>query len=235
LLHSDKTGFSMTVARAFTRLLLIRHGAVIPPSVDCLYGGMDVPLSALGKQQAVAAARETASLPISHVYSSPLSRAVYGAECVLDVHQARAPKLSIEADLAEIDRGDWGGRPRAEIEASWPGGLDRLKTDLDFAPPGGESMRNLQRRVIGTYERIIESTPPGETVALVSHMHVTRAIVAHVLGDVQRAPQIEIPLASRSLVEIDIASGKAVMAYVGREPDLALAGGRDSAGNAWGG
>lgn len=223
-------------ARLITRLLLIRHGQVIPPAEDCLYGGMDVPLSALGQQQAVAAARESASLLVSRVYSSPLSRAVFGANCVVDVHRARSPSLEIDPDLAEVDRGGWGGLPRAEIEASWPGGLERLKTDLDFAPPGGESMRDLQRRVVASYERIIASTPPGETIALVSHMHVTRAIVAHVLGTPpERAADVDIPLASSSLVELDVSSGQATMAFVGREPDLTSAGKRDAAGNAWGG
>jgi broad specificity phosphatase PhoE len=226
----------MAVSRLITRLLLIRHGQVIPPAVDCLYGGMDVPLSPLGKQQAVAAARESAPLLISRIYSSPLSRAVFGAQCVADVHRARSPTVELDPDLAEVDRGVWGGRPRPEIEASWPGGLARLTTDLDFAPPGGESMRELQRRVVASYERILAATPPGETVALVSHMHVTRAIVAHVLGTPpERAADVEIPLASSSLVELDMASGRASMAYVGREPDLASAGERGAAGNAWGG
>lgn len=221
-------------SRLITRLLLIRHGQVIPPAEDCLYGGLDVPLSALGKQQAVAAARESAPLLVSRVYSSPLSRAVFGARCVADVHRARcSPALEVDPDLAEVDRGAWAGLPRAAIEASWPGGLERLKTDLDFAPPGGESMRELQRRVVASYERILAATPPGETVALVSHMHVTRAIVAHVLGTPPE--RIEIPLASSSLVELDVASGRATMAYVGREPDLASASERDAAGNAWGG
>lgn len=206
---------------------------MIPPAVDCLYGGMDVPLSELGKQQAAAAAREASALPISRVYSSPLSRALYGAERVAEAQPAR-PAISIEADLREVDRGAWGGRPRPEIEAEVPGGLARLKTDADFHPPGGESMRELRARVLDAYGRILRATPPGETVALVSHMHVTRAIVAHVLGQADNANEIEIPLASSSLVELDVATGEARMVYVGREPALD-AGARDSAGNAWGG
>lgn len=218
-------------ARVLTRLLLIRHGQVIPPTEDCLYGGMDVPLSALGKQQAIAAARDAGELSISRVYSSPLSRAIFGAERVVEA-QRTATTLLIENDLREIDRGAWGGRARAEIEAEVPGGLARLKTDDDFAPPGGESMRELRARVLGTYERIVRTAAPGETVALVSHMHVTRAIVSHVLG--KPAGEIEIPLASSSLVELDPSTGVAVMAYVGREP-VVLAGERDAKGNAWGG
>ncbi|KAG8464768.1 hypothetical protein KFE25_010136 [Diacronema lutheri] len=222
----------MRSTRVLTRLLLIRHGQVIPPAVDCLYGGMDVPLSELGKQQAIAAAAEANALRISHVYSSPLSRAVFGAEKVVEAQSSR-PGLSIERDLREVDRGAWGGRPRTEIELEAPGGLARLKADPEFRPPGGESMRELRNRVIATYERIVRATPPGETVAVVSHMHVTRAIVAHVLGEPERDGEIEIPLASSSLVEIDAATGVATMAYIGREPVLESA--RDSVGNAWGG
>ncbi|KAJ1629844.1 histidine phosphatase superfamily [Pavlovales sp. CCMP2436] len=219
-----------------TQILLIRHGQVIPPTLDCIYGGMDVPLSELGKRQAIAAANGVSAFSCSHVYSSPLSRAVFGAERVLEAQmssQRRLVPLSLEDALAEIDRGDWGGLSRAEIEAANPGGLDRLKTDPEFRPPNGESMRDLQTRVIAAFRRILDATPPGETVAIVSHMHVTKVIVSHVLGT--PFSEIEIPLASTSLVEIDHESGLAKMVFTGREPDLALAGERDAAGNAWGG
>lgn len=224
------------VSAVLTRLLLVRHGEVIPPAADCLYGGMDVPLSDLGRQQAVAAGREAAAHPIERVYTSPLSRAVYGAEQLMAA-QRSPPQLFTEPNLREIDRGSWGGRPRAEIEAECPGGLDRLKVDEHFAPPDGESPQALRERVREVYRRVIDATPPGGTAAIVSHMHVTRCVVADVLGlPFSRFGELDIPLASSSMVEVDKASGEMSMAWIGRPPDMSEADANtDLAGNTWGG
>ena len=64
------------------RLYLVRHGEVIPPGGvhGVHYGDMDVPLSDLGKMEAKAAAKFLEGYDIKGVFSSPLSRAVYGAE-----------------------------------------------------------------------------------------------------------------------------------------------------------
>ena len=64
------------------RLFLVRHGEVIPPGGvhGVHYGSQDVPLSPLGQLEAAAAAEALKSQPLYGVHSSPLSRAVYGAE-----------------------------------------------------------------------------------------------------------------------------------------------------------
>jgi len=64
------------------RLLLVRHGAVIPPKPGCIYGAWDVELSELGKAEAHAAAAflKKEENRIDVVYHSPLKRAVFGAQ-----------------------------------------------------------------------------------------------------------------------------------------------------------
>mmetsp|Transcript_5699 Transcript_5699/g.19385 ORF Transcript_5699/g.19385 Transcript_5699/m.19385 type:complete len:236 (+) Transcript_5699:3-710(+) len=231
---------SMCAARSgIVRLLLIRHGQVIPPSPDCLYGGMDVPLSDFGRRQATAAAEHVADTPLHAVFASPLSRARFGAEEVVKAVAARTsaePELIIDDGFREIDRGLWGGRDRAEIEAEAPGGLERLKVDAEFAPPEGETMLQLQARVRRAMDAALERTPPGSTSAVVSHMHVTRCMVARALGVGYEAfGDIEIPLGSVSLLEKDAATGELSVVYAGVEPSLGEGVSSDVAGRAWGG
>ena len=54
------------------RLFLVRHGAVIPPKPNCIYGAMDVELSELGRREAHAAAAHLKSEHLDRVCHSPL-------------------------------------------------------------------------------------------------------------------------------------------------------------------
>ena len=77
------------VGAGVRRLFLVRHGEVIPPGGvhGVHYGAMDVPLSPLGKQEAAAAAEALRPYELYGVHSSPLSRAVFGAD---EIRKGRA-------------------------------------------------------------------------------------------------------------------------------------------------
>ena len=55
---------------------------------------------------------------------------------------------SIDDRLMEISYGEWEGLTLPEIEVREPGMLAQRERDKwDFAPPGGESYRDLAKRV----------------------------------------------------------------------------------------
>ena len=89
-------------------LVLVRHGEVDSAFSGVFYGGTEVPLSAHGRQEAETAAHFLAGQEPIAIYSSPLTRAQYGAACVLGSCNSGGP-LRIEAGLKEIDRGRWVG------------------------------------------------------------------------------------------------------------------------------
>ncbi|KAJ1481907.1 hypothetical protein T484DRAFT_1805691 [Baffinella frigidus] len=80
------------------RVYLVRHGAVdlTTPGMtfpkDCFYGGHDVPLSTLGKEEAQAAADTLEGEGIEMVFCSPLQRAAFGAACVADKLGGSVPR-----------------------------------------------------------------------------------------------------------------------------------------------
>ena len=65
-----------------TRIIVVRHGQTEWNRVVRFRGVVDVPLNETGLAQARAVGRRLASLPISAVYSSPLSRAIQTAEAI---------------------------------------------------------------------------------------------------------------------------------------------------------
>jgi broad specificity phosphatase PhoE len=137
-------------------LYYVRHGETDFNLEGRLQGRRDTELNAHGERQAaecglllhdlfVRDQRRAADL----VYiSSPLRRARQTME-VLRVTLGVDPReYDIDARLAEIAYGDWEGLTLSEIEAHTPGILAQRDRDKwDFAPPGGESYRQLAARI----------------------------------------------------------------------------------------
>ena len=164
------------------RLFVVRHGQA-EANVEQRYLGLrDDPLTDLGLTQAEALGRALAGMPLSAVYSSPLSRALKTAEPI-----ARAHGLQVvpEDRLLEMSFGTWEGLTRAELIASGEQGaahLARWEHDpAAVAPPGGETLAALQERVLGLAAELA-AVGPAAPVVLVSHVGPIKALLCAVLG-----------------------------------------------------
>jgi broad specificity phosphatase PhoE len=200
------------------RLFLIRHGQVESAHQGSFYGGTEVSLSAVGEQEARRAALFIANQELDYVISSPLSRACFGAEQLLLGRSTAIPWVR-DSRFREIDRGDWVGLTPEELELKAPGQLEAHHQDpAGWRGHGGESLEDLRIRVISGLEKI-RALGDGISVALVSHMFPTRAILAEVQGlPLKQWNQIEIPTASVSLVEFGT-DGSAKVIYQGHKPE----------------
>ena len=107
--------------------------------------------------------------------SSPLRRARETAACIADVFD-----LTVEDETAmiEMDYGEWDERPLADVPRDvWLG----WRNDIDFAPPGGESLRTVQTRVSACMERVTERAGDG-SIVVVSHVSPIKAAALWALG-----------------------------------------------------
>jgi broad specificity phosphatase PhoE len=154
-------------------LLLVRHGQSEWNATGRMQGQTaHVPLTALGHEQAAAAARELATLRPGALISSDLHRAVQTAE-----HCARATGLPLTTTpaLREQGYGVLEGRPSRELWdiVDW--------SDPHWSAEGGESLAELHVRVSG-YLRKLRQRPPAGVVALITHGDTIRAAQAVVAG-----------------------------------------------------
>ncbi|MBC8328037.1 MAG: histidine phosphatase family protein [Planctomycetes bacterium] len=181
-------------------MFLIRHGEVVPPAPGAFYGGTEVELSPRGRQEAASAARDLAHEDLDAVYSSPLSRARFGAEQIL------LGRLGLDLQVAdgvrEIDRGRWVGLTPEEVERRWPGDLEAHRRDPEaWRAHGGESLGGLRDRCLRVRDWLLEQYPEG-SIALVSHLFPTRAILAASLGlPLDQWGTLRLPTGSISLVD----------------------------------
>lgn len=161
-----------------TMILLVRHAAHGHLG-RILSGRMPgIALSATGRDQARALGARLASEPLTAIYTSPVQRARETATSIADAARRGAPEVA--GALDEIEFGEWTGREFASLDGdpAWSRWNSRRGSAL---PPGGESMRDVQARVMG-FAADVAAQHDGETVAFVSHCDVIRAGVAGWLG-----------------------------------------------------
>jgi broad specificity phosphatase PhoE len=129
-------------------LLIVRHGESEANAQGRMQGQHDYPLSEAGHKQAQLLARwlRRCGFRFDAVYTSPLSRALSTARAL--TAELGLPEPELAAELSELHAGSLQGLTRDEIEASYPGFLQRAVTELgDFSEYGGESYDEVQLRV----------------------------------------------------------------------------------------
>lgn len=122
-------------------------------------------------------AAELAAEGVEAVHSSDLRRA---AETAAIVAERLGLPVVEDAALREIDVGSWSGLTRAEVAERFPEGHARwLRGEIGH---DGETREQLTARVVPTIERIA-ATHPRQTVLVVTHGGVIRAVRRHADGD----------------------------------------------------
>jgi len=149
-----------------TRILAIRHGETAWNVDTRIQGHLNIPLNETGHWQAERLGQALASENIAAIYASDLSRA---HETALYVSRASGIPVVAELGLRERGFGDFEGRTFAEIEIALPDQAERWrKRDPAFAPSGGESLLQVQERVLSAVNRLAKAHP-GELIVMVGH------------------------------------------------------------------
>ncbi len=166
-----------------------------------------VGLSERGRAEIAAVAERLAGEGIAGLYASPLQRTRESAEIV----SARLGlPVVFHDDLIELDFGEWTGSTFDAIRADprW----EPWRTQRSLASiPGGESMREVQRRAVEAMLAISDSRR-DEAVVAVSHGDVIRSVLAFALGmPLDLFGRLEVGLGSLSTIRID-ADGIRVLA-----------------------
>ena len=125
-------------------------------------------------REALAGRRLPARFESYRVHSSPLARAVETVALL----GLGAPVL--DRRLVEMDWGKWEGRTRASVTATDACGVARNEArGPDFRPPGGESPRELQARILDWARSVARLR---SDVVVVTHKGVIKATLGLARG-----------------------------------------------------
>jgi broad specificity phosphatase PhoE len=148
------------------RLIIIRHGETEWNVMGRYQGQADPPLNAKGIEQSYQLAEQLKDMELDILYTSPLKRAAQTAQIVAE--KLHLP-LFTEPRLMEIHQGDWQTCLRAEINQQYPDLFRRWESEpWEVSPPNGETLAQVQERVITALEEIT-SKHPNQCVGIVTH------------------------------------------------------------------
>lgn len=174
-------------------LVLVRHGETPANAQRLLVGRMDPPLTERGEAQARALAAAVGGVgEAGEVVVSPLGRARQTAA-------AFGVPVRVDERWIEVDFGELDGRPVTE---AWSPLWERWRADAEFAPPGGESLAAVGRRVRAACEELRQDAAAGDVV-VVTHVGPIKAAVAWALGVPDEAAwRMFVDVASVTRIEI---------------------------------
>lgn len=135
-------------------------------------GHADVPLSALGRQQARELGQRYATEALDAIFSSDLQRASTTAEIAFS---ARALPFVLDARLRECDYGDLTQGPVVQIEE------ERRTSRITEPFPNGESVLMVVQRV-GAFLRDVLRGYDGKTIVVIGH-GVTKWALEYMCSD----------------------------------------------------
>lgn len=159
----------MTVA-----VYLVRHGETDLNAANRCQGNLDVPMNAMGEQQALYLREKLAGVRFDIAYSSPLGRASHTARILLD--NANTALVEVPA-FAELSYGSWQGTTFAE----WPDGAlsDWEKNPWGTTFPEGESLADVERRAVPAMLDLVRAHANlgNQNILVASHGHVNRVLL----------------------------------------------------------
>jgi probable phosphoglycerate mutase len=153
-----------------TELILVRHGETDWNRELRFQGHVDVPLNAIGHEQARRLALRLAVERVHHLVSSDLQRAQQTARPVAELGQRELPlEPELDAALREQNFGVVDGMRVPDIKAQHPQEWAQwVRFDADYAFAGGESTRQFHARVMAAV-RALAARHRGQTLAVVTH------------------------------------------------------------------
>jgi broad specificity phosphatase PhoE len=156
---------------------ICRHGQTENNKTKTFSGWVDTPLTEEGILDAYATAAKLAGIGFSVIMSSDLGRAFVTAYIV-------SRKLGYDNEilrsnkLREVSYGDMGGMSIAKAQVLYPG----LDTDTTFIAPNGESLGQMQQRVVNFINELNDSYQ-DKNILIVAHGGVIDAVKASFLDE----------------------------------------------------
>jgi broad specificity phosphatase PhoE len=161
------------------RVYIVRHGETEWNAQGRIQGHTDICLSEKGREQARVVSRRLAEVPFDVAYSSDLSRTRETAQVILG---ERNVPLHPTPQLREYHKGVFEGLMVHEYSLRYPELYQAsLVNDLDFAPPGGETIRQTSARM-ARFAAQLKKSHLDDTVLVVGHGGSLRSLIVALLS-----------------------------------------------------
>jgi broad specificity phosphatase PhoE len=154
-------------------IFIVRHGDT-DDSENKRYSDRLTPLNEKGKKKAELLGNFLSEYTIKKIYTSPYVRTLSTATII---QQKCNCSVEIIDELQEKNHGKWTGYTTDEVKLFWPDQYHKCgENPVDFSPPGGENIKQVQVRTLKSIELIIDNNKGGNILM------VTHGGIIHVLS-----------------------------------------------------
>lgn len=154
---------------------IVRHGETENNRAKRFAGQLDTPLTELGVQQAQTMASKLQHVHLDRIISSDLGRAFITAYLIARGH-GYTEEIERMPGLREMNYGTFANQPYGTYPDMTP------EENGTFTPPGGESLEDVQKRVLACVHALDASTT-DRAVLLVAHDGTINSIRANFTGE----------------------------------------------------
>lgn len=157
-----------------TTILVYRHVESVAASKGRFEGSFDTEVSDAGRAQLRDIfVPQSDFMPVTAVFTSPLRRASATAEKL--GQELNVPVVAVQ-QLRDRNLGEFQGRVWEELNQRHGDMLTRCMEEMDVAPFGGETRRQVEARVLAAVDAIVGAHAGGRVV-IVTHAEPIRAIL----------------------------------------------------------
>lgn len=160
-------------------IYFIRHGQTYANAEKKFAGVWDVSLNEIGIEQAAAVAERMKDIPVTAIYTSPLTRAHDTAKKIAQHHDV---DVVVKDELMEMNFGIWEGKDFKTIQKEEPELMNSWFEDFDhFTVPEGESVLEMFARTTGVYKEIIKNLDlnSSDNIVIVAHGGVIQTLLSY--------------------------------------------------------
>lgn len=160
------------------KLYLIRHGETKENRKGIFRGRLNSPLNENGVKQSEELGKALSKIKFSHLFSSPLYRAIQTAEGIKK-HNDSVDNITPFEAFNNIDLGDWMGKSMESVSQLYPRKFKQWITEPEkLFIPNGETLNEMKARI---GKGLDEIKLLNGNIGIVTHRSVLKIIISVIL------------------------------------------------------
>lgn len=160
------------------KIYIFRHGQTTDNKNHIFSGFRDVDLTLEGEEEAKKIGEELKNIPVNKAYASDQIRSKHTLELVLNNYHKNVELLE-DPRIKERDYGNLTGLSKDEISASDPKNYALWHRSYDVAPPQGECIKDVEKRVMSFLNDEIPTWKKDDVIFISAHGNSLRPMRKH--------------------------------------------------------
>ncbi|SRR5258708_3431066 len=150
------------------KIFLFRHGQTTDNKEQRFSGWSNPDLTPEGEAEATKMGEELKNEKVTKAYCSDLLRSQHTLDLVLNGYHDNVP-IIIDSRIKERNYGDLTGKSKPEIEKEYPKEYPLWHRSYDVAPPGGESIKDVEARVLPFLHDMLKDIKSDDVIFISAH------------------------------------------------------------------